>query len=157
MATIVRGLLCFASKMFRSAVIVPLLFAFVLFASFAAWAQRPDPPSQPNQGFRPVAVPQDRQALGTQRIREGVAFRQMLVSFRQTGDRTVLYTVEGNQRYTCLENLALDRILTATQERPDRRYWRIDGEFTEFRGENFVLIRRAVIAPAPAAVTPVVP
>jgi hypothetical protein len=81
----------------------------------------------------------------------------MLVSFRQTGDRTVLYTVEGNQRYTCLENLALDRILTATQERPDRRYWRIDGEFTEFRGENFVLIRRAVIAPAPAAVTPVVP
>jgi len=144
--------------MSRLAVIfVPLLFGVVLLAGFVAWAQRPDPPPQPNQGFRPIAVAQDRQTLGAQRIREGTAFRQMLVFFRQTGDRTVLYTVEGNQRHTCLENLALERILTAIQDRPDRQFWRIDGEFTEFRGENFVLIRRAVIAPAPAAVAPIIP
>jgi len=143
--------------MFRFAVIVvPLLFGFVLLASIAAWAQRPDPPPQPNQGFRPIAVPQERQTSGTQRIREGTALRQTLVFFRQTGDRTVLYTVEGNQRFTCLENLALERILTAIQQRPDRQYWRIDGEFTEFRGENFVLIRRAVVALAPAAAVPAV-
>jgi len=144
--------------MLRLAIIfASLLFGFVLLGSFVVWAQRPDPPPQPNQGFRPIAIPPARQLPSTQRIREGNTFRNMLVSFRQAGDRTVLYTVEGNQRFTCLENLALERIWTASQERPERQYWRIDGEFTEFRGENYVLIRRYFIAPAPAAVAPVIP
>ena len=142
-------------KMFRSAVIfVVLLCCSALLGSFVVWAQRPDPPPQPNQEFQPMTPPQAGQALGTQRIREGTAFRNSHVFFRQAGDRTVLYTVEGNQRFTCLENLALERILTAMRERPGRQFWRIEGEYTQFRGENFVLIRRAVIAQAPATGTP---
>ena len=152
--TAVAVFFAFCVKMIRLVFIFVPLFGFVLLGcfiagSFDAWAQRPDSPPQPNQAFRPIASPQTSRALGHQRIREGTAFRGMLVFFRQSGDRTALYTVEGNQRYTCLENLAMERILTALQENPDRQYWRIDGEFTEFRGENFVLIRRAVIAPAP--------
>jgi len=138
-------------------VFVPVLSGFVLLGSFVVWAQRPDPPPQPTQNFRPIAPPQAGQTPNTQRIREGTAFRNMLVFFRQHGDRIVLYTVEGNQRYTCHENLALERIWTASQSRPDRQYWRIDGEYTEFRGENYVTIRRFVIAAAPAAAAPVVP
>lgn len=136
---------------------VHLLLCFVLLGSFIAWAQRPDPPPQPNQGFKPIVPPSAMQVPGTQRIREGTALRNTLVFFRQSGDRTVLYTVEDNRHFTCLENLALERILTAIQEKPERRYWRIDGEFTEFRGANFVVIRRYSIAPAPAATPPVGP
>ena len=144
--------------MFRfTVVIVPLLIGFALLGSFAVWAQRSDPP-QPNQGFRPIAPSQTGQTSGAQRIREGTTLRNTLVFFRQTGDRTVLYTVENDQRFTCLENLALERILTAIREKPERQFWKInDGEFTEFRGENFVIIRHAVIAPAQTATVPVAP
>ena len=144
--------------MFRFAIIVvSLLLGFALLGSFVVWAQRPDPPPQPNQNIRPIVAPQTGATSRALRIREGTAFRNTLVQFRQTGDRTVLYTIEGSHRYTCLENLALERILTAMTEKPERQYWQIDGEFTEFRGENFVLIRRYFIAQAPTADTPVVP
>ena len=133
-------------------VIVPLLSGFILLGGFVVWAQRPDPPPQPNQNFRSIAPPQTGQVSSAPRIREGTAFRNMLVNFRQNGDRIVLYTVEGNQRYTCHENLALERIWTASQASPDRQYWRIDGVFTEFRGENYVTIRSYVIASSPAVV-----
>ena len=130
----------------------------MLLGSLFVWAQRPDPPPQPNQEFRSLAPQPPRPTPGTQRIREGTPFKGMLVVFRQSGERTALYTVEGNQRYTCHENLALERVLTAIQEKPEREYWRIDGTFAEFRGENFVTIRHAVIATAPAAVAaPVAP
>jgi hypothetical protein len=78
----------------------------------------------------------------------------MYVYFRQTGDRSVLYTVADNQRFTCLENLELERVLKVIQDKPDRDFWRIEGEFTEFRGENFIFLRRAVIAEAPTMGTP---
>jgi len=137
--------------MFRSAFIfVPLLFGFVLCGCFVVWAQRPEPPPQPNQGFQPIAAPPTGPTPRTQRIREGTAFKNLHVFFRQTGDRTALYTVADSQRFTCHENLALERVLTTIQEKPDRQYWKIDGEFTEFRGENYVFIRRAVNAQPPA-------
>ena len=142
--------------MFRlAATCVPLLFGFALLGSFVVLAQRSDPP--PNQEVRPIAVPQTGQASGTKRIREGTALRNAHVFFLQTGDRTVLYTVENNQRFTCLENLALERILTTMREKPERKFWKINGEFTEFRGENFVIIRHAVIAPAQSVDTSVSP
>ena len=125
--------------------------SFALLGSFVVQGQRPEPSAQPNQVISPIAAPQTRQTPRAQRIREGTAFRHMHVFFQQTGDRAVLFTVEDNQRYVCLENLQLERILTTIQENPERRFWRIDGEFTEFRGENFVLIRRAVVAQPPAA------
>ena len=138
--------------------VAPLLLGFVLFGSFfVVLAQRPDPPPQPNQGARSITTPQAGQPPRTQRIREGTEFKNMLVFFSPAGDRTVLHTVEGNQRYVCLENLALERILTAIQEKPERRYWRIEGSFSEFRGANFVFIRHYVIAQAPAAVVPAAP
>jgi hypothetical protein len=53
--------------------------------------------------------------------------------------------------------LTLERILTAIQEKPERQFWKIEGVFTEFRGENFVFIRRAVVAQTPAVDIPTVP
>ena len=128
--------------------------SIVLLGSLVVLAQRAEVPTLPNQESRSIAVPAGQQTPHTQRIREGTAFRGKHVFFQQAGDRTVLYTVGDNQRFTCLENLALERILTTIRSNPDdRRFWNIDGEFTEFRGENFVLIRRAVVArpPTPTA------
>jgi hypothetical protein len=144
--------------MFRLVVVfIPLLFSFVLFGVFVVRAQRPEPTSQPNQEIKPIVAPQAKQAPRTQRIREGTAFKGKIVFFRQTGDRTVLYTAEDNQRFYCLENLTLERILTAIREKPEYQFWKLDGEFTEFRGENFVLIRRAVITQAPIDSVPSAP
>lgn len=138
--------------MFRIAAVLSIaVFAvFVLSGNFVVQGQRPEPPTQPTQEIKPIAASPAKPALRTQRIREGTTFKDMLVFFRQNGDRTVLYTADGNRRFTCLENLALERVLTALQEKPDRQFWKIDGEFSEFRGENFVSIRRFVVARTPA-------
>jgi len=125
-----------------------------LLGYFAVQGQRPEPPVQPNQTISPIAPTQARQMPRMQRIREGTAFKDMHVFFRQIDDRTALYTVEDNRRFMCHENLTLERILAAIQEKPERQFWKIDGEFTEFRGENFITIRRAVVAQTPVAQTP---
>ena len=113
-----------------------------LLGCFIARGQRPETPTLPDQEMKPIIAPPVKQASHAKRIREGTAFKGMLVSFSQNGDRTVLYTVEDNQRYTCHENLTLERILAI----PDRQYWKVTGEFAEFRGENFVTIRHATVA-----------
>lgn len=141
--------------MFR---LILALAPLVILGCWVVFAQRPEPPSQPNQDFKPISAPPTMPAPRAKRIREGTAFKDMFVYFRQTGDRTVLYTVGDNQRFTCLENLALDRILTTMREKPKHEYWKIvEGQFTEFRGENFVLIHRAVVALPPESATPTVP
>jgi hypothetical protein len=146
----------------RFVIVLPIVafVCFVLLGSFVVRGQRPEQPTLPNQDIKPIVAPTTRQISRPQRIREGTAFKDTHVFFRQTGDRTVLYTVGDNQRFTCLENLTLERILATIQANPERQYWRIEGEYTEFRGDNFVLIRRAVVAQAPAAaptLPPVVP
>ncbi|MDR2643923.1 MAG: hypothetical protein LBC74_14170, partial [Planctomycetaceae bacterium] len=45
----------------------------------------------------------------------------------------------------------------AIDEKPARTNWKIDGEFTEFRGENYILIRRAVIVQETTPTPPTVP
>ena len=126
-----------------------ILVPIMLFGGYVVLAQRAEVPLPPDQEAQPIAVPSTKQTPRAKRLREGTAFKDKLVFFQPSGERTVLYTVEDNQRFTCLENLALERILTTSQEKPERRFWKIDGEFTEFRGENFALIRRAVAAKAP--------
>ena len=141
-------------------IVVLSMIAFVFLVlpdRFSARGQRPEPPMQQNQEMRPIAPPPARQTPRAQRHREGTKFKDMHVFFRSTGDRTVLYTVGENQRFTCHENLELERILTVLQAKPEREFWKIEGEFTEFCGENFVLIRRAVVAQAPSETVPIAP
>jgi len=137
--------------------LIVVFVPFLLLGGLVALAQRAEVVLPPDQESQSIAIPPTKQMPRAKRLREGTAFKDQHVFFRQTGDRTVLYTVENSQRFTCLENLALERILTTVQEKPERQFWKIDGEFTEFRGENFVLIRRAVVAQAPVAAIPVTP
>ena len=140
--------------MFR---LIVVFVSFVLIGSLVVWAQRAEVPTPPDQTSQQIAVPPEKQIPRAKRLREGTTFKDKQVFFRQIGDRTALYSVEDNQRFTCHENLALERILTAIQEKPERQYWKIEGTFTEFRGENFVLIRHALVAQPPETFMPAVP
>jgi hypothetical protein len=133
------------------------IISVFLFGNAAVFAQREPMPNDPNMADKPVVTEEPEQKKVTKkRNREGTIFQGKKVFFRQTGNRTTLYTVDDNERFVCLENLTLERILKAIEEKPSRTTWKIDGEFTEFRNENYVLIRRAVIVqeitPPPVAV-----
>ncbi|MCL2005232.1 MAG: hypothetical protein FWG73_03610 [Planctomycetaceae bacterium] len=134
---------------FNAPVLIAVFASLPLLALIFVQGQRPDSPAQSNQEIRPIAVLSAAQLTRTQRFREGTSFRNLHVFFRQIGDRTAMYTVEDNRRFLCLENLTLDRILTTIEEKPERQIWKIDGEFTEFRDENYVLIRRAIFSQTP--------
>ncbi len=81
------------------------------------------------------------------KIREGAAVQGQIAVFRQIGNRVSVFINPGNERYTCLENLCLERVLRVLRENTDQVFWKIDGQFTEFQGENFFLLRRAVLNP----------
>ncbi|MDR2643098.1 MAG: hypothetical protein LBC74_09920 [Planctomycetaceae bacterium] len=128
-----------------------LFFVFVLFwflsVGIFVMGQRPPVPTDPKMVEKTVETGETNKTITKKRIREGVTFQNKRVFFRQTGNRTTIYTIDGNDRYVCLENLNLERILKSIAERPEQGTWKIDGTFTEFNGENFVLISRAVVSP----------
>lgn len=123
--------------------VLPIFFC----AALAAFAQREPAPNNPAEAEKPVVAAEKKKDASDKRIREGTTFQGKHVFFQQAGSRTTLFAADTNERYVCLENLNLERILKAIEERPGRRSWKIDGMFTEFQGENYVLIQRAVVSP----------
>jgi hypothetical protein len=136
---------------------VMVLIAVFLLGNTVVFAQREPVTNDPNSVEKPVIEDSEQKKMVKKRNREGTVFQGKKVFFRQTGNRTTLYTVDDKERFVCLENLNLERILKAIEEKPTRTTWKIDGEFTEFRGENYILIRRAVIFQENVPVLPVVP
>jgi hypothetical protein len=124
-----------------------LIFFVVFLCSVAVLAQRSPAPPAPGLAEKPVVADNTNKPSEKKRTREGTTFQGKRVFFRQTGNRTTLYTIDSNERFVCLENLNLERILKSIEENPDQGTWKIDGVFTEFRGENYVLIQRSVISP----------
>ena len=99
------------------------------------------------QGFRRPAAPlanTERPSLDGQ-IREGSEIADQVGYFRATGDRVTFHLQDGKQRFVVLENLNLDRIARVIAEDAGRLSWSVTGTITEFRGANFLLVRRAVI------------
>lgn len=90
------------------------------------------------------------------RIREGTPFARRLASFQIVGPRIAIrFEGKGDstaepERFLCLENLQLERISQAIQDRSTQLYWWIDGTFTEYRGSNYVLVQRIQQAPQSA-------
>lgn len=132
--------------MIRKLFFIIVIFWFLSFGIFFVMGQRPPAPPTPDMEEKPINTGETSKPTTKKRIREGVTFQNKRVFFRQTGNRTTAYTVDGGDRYVCLENLNLERILKSISERPDRGTWKIDGTFTEFNGENFVLISRGVVS-----------
>jgi hypothetical protein len=79
-----------------------------------------------------------------QRMREGTELSQVVGEFQLTGERVTFFSQTGVSM-RMLENLALERVIRVLEDTSDKRLWIVDGVVTEFRGSNFLLIKRAVI------------
>lgn len=65
--------------------------------------------------------------------------------FRMTGDRVIFYCPQRNSRYMALENLNLERIVRVLDDQARQRKWKVTGTLTEYRGENYLLVEKAVL------------
>ena len=90
---------------------------------------------------------QDDTEVKKKRLREGMDFKGKRCFFRTVGNRVSMFAEDETERFVCLENLNLERIMQAVQENPMQQIWKIDGIYTEYLGENFVFIKRATLAP----------
>ena len=79
------------------------------------------------------------------RLREGAEVDDQVGRFEVSGDRVVFVSKRIGQRLVVLENLALQRIARSLAERPQPSQWKVSGTITEFRGANFILLRRATL------------
>jgi hypothetical protein len=77
----------------------------------------------------------------TLRQREGTKIVGLNGEVREAGRRWIFVTPQG-MTYNLLENLALQRAVQAARDDPEDRNWTIDGEFTEFLNENYILTKR---------------
>lgn len=90
-------------------------------------------------------------ASGSRRLREGMEVVDCRGQFRRVGDRLAFFSDDGSVKLVCLENLMLDRIALSMAENPEALTWTITGTVTEYRGSNYLLIRRAVLVHHPVA------
>lgn len=98
-------------------------------------APAPGTPSPPS--VRTGETPQPR-------AREGTDLVDQPGSFQIVGERVVFVTEKNSQRFVALENLNLERIARTLASHPYPLQWRVSGKITEFRGNNFILVERAI-------------
>lgn len=96
------------------------------------------------EGDRPslVAMNQDKGIL-----REGTVVSESKGRFQVVKDRVVFTDESLGKSFTCLENLTLQRIQSYLGDDEGRRQrWMVTGKITEFGGENFLWLDRAIRA-----------
>ena len=79
------------------------------------------------------------------RQREGASLVDVTGSFRARGERYLFRHADTAREYRVLENLALERVTRAIGTHAEDRLWTVSGTFTEYYGENLLLITRAVL------------
>ncbi len=123
-----------------------LLGVAVALVQTVGTAGAPDGP--PGQNIPSLAAPggAERTPERASRLREGTELVDQLGTFRVTGDRVAFFTEPDGGRFVVLENLALERIVHNLEEQNYPPKWLVTGTLTEYRGENFLLIRRAVVS-----------
>jgi len=79
-------------------------------------------------------------------LREGTDLKEERGYFRFVDDRVVFFPSSGDARYVGLENLNLERIVSEITNNPTQLEWTVVGIITEYRGANYLLVRRAVLS-----------
>ena len=94
-------------------------------------------------------------AQGSHRLREGTLVSDQSGFFREDGDGAT-FVADSGLEFGALPNLNLERItrLLKSTDEPESIRWSVTGQVTEFSGQNFLLISRAVYK---SAATPPVP
>jgi len=103
-----------------------------------------EPPNHSTQAVANSRIAVKEMPKG-ERLREGTEIVDQPGVFRGTGDRIAFFTDLGSGRFVVLENLALERVALAIEDNPTPLHWLVTGIITEYRGENCLLIRRAVL------------
>jgi hypothetical protein len=95
------------------------------------------------------------------RIREGSKLIDQIGEFQKSGETSTggalvvhFYSKELHGPMRVLENLALERVVRTLDDNPAIWLWSVTGVVTEFHGENYLLITRAVLKAHPKS-TPV--
>ena len=83
------------------------------------------------------------------RLREGTQMVDRAGSIRVSGQRYVFHSAPDGSEFRLLENLALERVIRTQDELREDRPWTVSGVVTEFQGENFLLLTRAVAKSSP--------
>src|SRR5690606_16565818 len=83
-----------------------------------------------------------RNSLGV--LREGTVIRDELGRFHRQEGRIVFRSMLTNNSWIALENLNLERVAISLHGADGDQLWSVSGELTEFQGDNYLLIRRAV-------------
>ena len=109
--------------------------------------------SQPAIGTAPAntAAPSDPNTLDKPKLRhrEGTQVVGRRGRIERRGERFVFLGAEPAVQWIVFENLALERILRVIEaEESDNLEWTVDGMVTEFRGVNYLLLRRTVVRSA---------
>jgi hypothetical protein len=79
------------------------------------------------------------------RLREGAALTDQAGKFQLVGDR-VIFHFDGERQVTVLENLALERVTRVVRQDSSTQTWIVSGVLTEYQGNNFLLIERAILS-----------
>lgn len=80
-------------------------------------------------------------------LREGTDLVEQHGQFRMAGDRIAFFPSNSASRYVVLENLNLQRIAQVMTENPAAVEWSVSGTLTEYRGNNYLFVRSAVVEP----------
>ena len=81
------------------------------------------------------------------RFREGTELTDYRGRFAVTGDRITFYAKRSTVQLRSLENLALERVVRVMGDSndPSKIEWSVQGRVTEYQGENYLMIERAVV------------
>jgi hypothetical protein len=121
----------------------------VMLANIAA-AQTQSPPSLgENPPRRPRGMDDRHEGIATPmqgtdgQVREGLELLDQPGTFKMAGDRVVFFMTGSKQQLIGLENLNLERVLRVLADNSDPLEWFVTGAVTEFRGTNYLFVRRA--------------
>jgi hypothetical protein len=82
---------------------------------------------------------------GKQKLREGGKIADARGRFELAGERIAFYPADGSETLPVLENLALERTMQIIQDSRGKQEWIVSGMITEFRGNNYLLLSKAVM------------
>ena len=120
--------------------------ATALIGFTAGWTQTAPPIENPPRpaDAASLAVPRGGQA-SRMRLREGTELTSLRGWFRMVDGRILFFPSQDDAPYIGLENLNLERIAAELASSPSQLEWSISGTITEFRGTNYLLVRRAIL------------
>jgi hypothetical protein len=132
--------------------------AAIAAASWASAQNRDLPGSAANVPNKiqptPGASPQQSGAAGakaSERLREGTKLTDVVGTFQSIGGESITFTPGasgGNKEsFRVLENLALQRVSQVLDENKGARQWTVSADVTEYKGNNYLLLRKIVVHP----------